>query len=105
MAKITYDENGNEVDYLAERNEEIKESLRDAFQILLEERDGDRNGKKRLGNRMQMQINMLYDIFMTSALPQYQKDAVGERISAMNKLLTARSNEESSDSSISEIGG
>ena len=54
---------------------------------------------------MQMQINMLYDIFMTSALPQYQKDAVGERISAMNKLLTARSNEESSDSSISEIGG
>lgn len=39
---------------------------------------------------MQMQINMLYDIFMTSALPQYQKDAVGERISAMNKLLTDR---------------
>ena len=57
MAKITYDENGNEVDYLAEKNEEIKESLREAFQILLDERDGDRNGKKRLGNRMQMQIN------------------------------------------------
>jgi hypothetical protein len=39
---------------------------------------------------MQMQINMLYDIFMTSALPQYEKDAVGERISAMNKILTDR---------------
>ena len=57
MAILTYDENGNEVDYLAEKNEQIKESLREAFQILLDERDGDRNGKKRLGNRMQMQIN------------------------------------------------
>ena len=43
---------------------------------------------------MQMQINMLYDIFMTSALPQYEKDAVGERISAMNKILTNREKED-----------
>lgn len=57
MAKVTYDENGNPVDFLAERNEEIKASLKEAFQILLDERDGDRNGRKRLGNRMQMQIN------------------------------------------------
>ena len=57
MAKLTYDESGEVVDYLAERNEAIKANLVDAFNILLDERDGDRNGKKRLGNRMQMQIN------------------------------------------------
>ena len=36
---------------------------------------------------MRSQIDMLYDIFMTSSLPQYSKDAVGERIAAMKLLL------------------
>lgn len=57
MAKVILDEKGEVCDYLAERNEAIKANLQTAFQILLDERDGDRNGKKRLGNRMQMQIN------------------------------------------------
>ncbi len=35
------------------------------------------------------QIDMLYAIFMSSALPQYQKDEVGERISAMREELSA----------------
>jgi hypothetical protein len=34
------------------------------------------------------QIEMLYDIFMTSALPQYQKDAIGEKISKMKGALS-----------------
>lgn len=33
------------------------------------------------------QIDMLYDIFMASALPQYQKDAVGERIAKMKGAI------------------
>ena len=33
------------------------------------------------------QIDMLYDIFMSSALPQYQKDAVGERIAKMKGMV------------------
>lgn len=33
------------------------------------------------------QIDMLYAIFMTSALPQYQKDEIGERISKMREEL------------------
>ena len=33
------------------------------------------------------QIDMLYDIFMTSALPQYQKDAVGEKVAKMKETL------------------
>lgn len=42
---------------------------------------------------LQAQIDMLYDIFMTSALPQYQKDAVGERISKMKEALSVYESE------------
>ena len=35
---------------------------------------------------MSAQIDMLYDIFMTSSLPQYQKDAVNKRISEMKEV-------------------
>ena len=42
-------------------------------------------------NRLQTvigaQIDMLYDVFMSSALPQYQKDAVGERIAKMREAM------------------
>lgn len=33
------------------------------------------------------QIDMLYDIFMASALPQYQKDAVGEKVAKMKGAI------------------
>lgn len=33
------------------------------------------------------QINMLYAVFMTSALPQYQKDEIGEKIRQMREEL------------------
>lgn len=36
---------------------------------------------------LQGQIDMLYSIFMTSALPQYQKDEIGERIGQMREEL------------------
>lgn len=36
---------------------------------------------------LQGQIDMLYAIFMSSALPQYQKDEVGERINQMREEL------------------
>lgn len=42
---------------------------------------------KKLGFVVGAQIDMLYDIFMTSALPQYQKDAVGERIAKMREAM------------------
>lgn len=40
------------------------------------------------------QIDMLYDIFMTSALPQYQKDAVAEKIAKMKEALSENANAE-----------
>lgn len=36
---------------------------------------------------MLSQVDMLYDIFMSSALPQYKKDEVGERICKMREEL------------------
>ena len=36
---------------------------------------------------MSAQVDMLYNIFMSSSLPQYSKDAVGERISEMKAAL------------------
>ena len=47
----------------------------------------DRMEKRQLRLVIDAQIDMLYDIFMSSALPQYQKDAVGERIAAMKEAM------------------
>ncbi len=35
------------------------------------------------------QIDLLYDIFMQSSLPQYSKDAVGEKVAEMKRVLAA----------------
>lgn len=37
------------------------------------------------------QIDMLYEVFMSSSLPAYQKEAVGERVAEMKKTLAASS--------------
>ena len=43
--------------------------------------------RKKMNTVMLAQIDMLYDIFMSSALPQYQKDAVGGKIQIMKEEL------------------
>lgn len=40
-----------------------------------------------LGAVMKYQIELLYDVFMSSSLPLYQKEAIGEKISAMKRIL------------------
>ncbi len=40
------------------------------------------------------QINMLYDIFMSSGLPQYRKDEVGERVAVMRRLIASEGKED-----------
>jgi hypothetical protein len=39
------------------------------------------------------EVDMLYEIFMTSSLPQYKKEEVGERISKMKKELSSEVSE------------
>ena len=45
------------------------------------------NDAKAIKTILAAQIDMLYNIFMSSSLPQYSKDAVGERIREMKAAL------------------
>lgn len=45
--------------------------------------------KRELSILLTEQINMLYDIFMSSGLPQYRKDEVGERVAVMRRLIAS----------------
>ena len=40
------------------------------------------------------EIDMLYELFMSAALPQYEKDRIGEKINLMKKTLSEVSNDE-----------
>ena len=81
---------------------EAKDKLADAEKVLstlnerlgtLEEKLGDAiEDKERAADMkviMEAQIDMLYDIFMSSSIPLFQKEAVGEKISAMKRTLKA----------------
>ena len=63
------------------------EALELAVREKLEYEDGIRDERRQLALVVGAQIDMLYEIFMTSALPQYQKDAVGERIAKMKEAM------------------
>ena len=45
--------------------------------------------EKRFETVLSAEIDMLYEIFMAAALPQYLKDSVGERIAQMKKTLSS----------------
>ena len=60
-------------------DKKLSESIKDESEA--------RREKRQLRLVVDAQIDMLYDIFMTYALPQYQKDAVGEKIAKMKEAL------------------
>ena len=70
---------GQAIDEIAEKTEDRKSAA------------DDRASMKAL---MSAQIDMLYDIFMTSSLPQYQKDAVNKRIGEMKEVTKSESHVE-----------
>lgn len=78
------------VDGLCKNVERLNESLENTKR----NEEGDRLEKRQLRLVVGAQIDMLYDIFMSSALPQYQKDAVGERIAAMKEAMKENDCEE-----------
>ena len=53
----------------------------------LDELKEDKDEKAEMKIILGAQVDMLYSIFMTSALPQYQKDEVGARIASMRQAL------------------
>ena len=55
-----------------------------------ERRAGDR---EKLSLLINAQIDMLYEVFMSSSLPHYQKEAIGERIAAMKEAIGGNDSE------------
>ena len=72
-----------EIGSLFERMSERVDTLSRA----LEQEKADAQSNAAIQTVMTAQVDMLYDIFMTSSLPQYAKDAVGERIAEMKSNL------------------
>jgi len=80
-----------------ERAEELIEKLGENMDTLVEDlrvRTLEVKGSEDTRVILSAQVDMLYDIFMTSALPQYQKDTVGERIAAMRGALLKNDDEQ-----------
>ena len=49
---------------------------------------------EKIKNVLLCEIEMLYDVFMAAALPQYLKDRVGERVAIMKSLVEAEEKNE-----------
>ena len=71
------------VQSLEKRIDKMHDTLADVIDKELSRKD---NADK-LNVIVKTQVDMLYDIFMSSALPQYQKDAVGEKVAKMKEAL------------------
>ena len=63
------------------------QSMDEVLSEVKKKEDNKETDSKNLSLIVGAQIDMLYDIFMTSALPQYQKDAIGERVAVMKEAL------------------
>ena len=78
---------------LLERDGEIEARLSEMSKSIQEISDPE---KQRLDHSlltvMQAQVNMLYEIFQSSALPVYQKEAVGNMINEMRMELSKNEN-------------
>ena len=59
----------------------------DELSIKLESLKEEKKSTEVFRTVMLSQIDMLYEIFMNSALPQYSKDALGEKIADMKKSI------------------
>ena len=70
----------------------------DALESALGENLGNENAARMQAKEVRLvldaQIDMLYAIFMSSALPQYQKDEVGERMAKMKEAIRESATEE-----------
>lgn len=68
--------------------EELLDALADKLNTVEEELNtSEANKNGRLNAVLSTQIDLLYDVFMSSSLPQYQKDAVGQRVLKMKEEL------------------
>ena len=90
-AIVIISEKIDEVNTESKNTERICESLGERVAQLastLEDIKGEKGERDAMRAILTAQVDMLYDVFMTSALPKYSKDAVAERITAMRSAIT-----------------
>ena len=91
------DENARQIYTKIEESEKILNTLSSTVSELegelmkLEEKKSSEESFKII---LRAQVDMLYEIFMSSSLPQYSKDAVGEKIGAMKAVLSSEEKNE-----------
>lgn len=59
----------------------------EAFAIKLAELDADKTERERTSSVLLSQTEMLYDLMMTSGLPLYQKEAIGEKMAKLKEKI------------------
>ena len=69
------------------------EGAMDTLATRLDALQSDSDDRRKIKIILAAQIDMLYSIFMTSSLPQYQKDEVGVKIAEMREALLENENE------------
>lgn len=85
---------GEKFDTVAEKSEnseQISMALKDemaALEARVGELYSDVNERERLKAVILAQVDMLYEVFMNSSLPQYAKDNVGERVLTMKREIS-----------------
>ena len=72
------------LDGLTERISSLDASVKEK----LASAENDKRMQSDIKTLIDTQIDMLYNIFMCAALPQYQKDAVGEKIAKMKEAMS-----------------
>lgn len=92
-------DNKASINYIGERmNElelaisELKETLTEAT-IAMDSSRETTSHCQRIDSLLAGELDMLYDIFMSSALPEYEKARVGERVSKLKEELRSNENE------------
>ena len=79
------------IDERLKRAEKLSEAVlksAESVEDQLCEMQSTRDENETLKMILNAQIDMLYEVFMQSGLPQYSKDALGERVARMKKSLT-----------------
>ena len=66
----------------------IREGL-DTLADKLASIEGEKAEQKRLRTILEGQTELLYDVFMSSSLPQYKKDEIGERVKKMREIIAS----------------
>ncbi len=56
--------------------------------VMLEKFNTGAAEREKLQALISEQVSLLYDVFMFSSIPEYQKDAVGRRVETMRKLIS-----------------